>query len=126
MEDKEYIQRAKTLLDTYTVRNLPLHHNEYFILHRYYEEIEKDATKLVSILALAFARNMTAISNHSDYFALLELMNLSKAMVDVGHCHSAKRLYYWAREWVEEFNNSKEYANLKYSITELEKYIKEK
>lgn len=122
-EETKYTQMAELILETYTLEDLSLHNNEFFLLYRYFEEIEHDSSKVLSILSLSIIRNMTSISNYGDYFALLEMINLSKTMMDTGHRYSAKRLYTWAKEWIEEYKETKLYDDLKYSITELEKYI---
>lgn len=119
----ESVKQAEWMLDNYTLRKLPLRHKQYFMLHRYFDEIEKDYGKLMAVLALSLVRNMTSFSNHGDYFALLELLNLTKAMADAGHSHSAKRLYGWAKDWTEEYKDASVYENLAFAVKEMERYL---
>ena len=119
----EDVKKAQWILENYTLRNLPLSHNQYYLLHRYFDEVEKNNAKLMTVLALSFVRNMTSIFSYGDYFALLDLFNLAKTMTDAGRLHSAKRLYQWAKDWAEEYKETEFYQNLDFAVKEMEQYI---
>lgn len=123
--EKAYLEMGELLSNTYGVDDLPLHQNEYFILANYYRNKGNDNAEL-AMTGAAFVNNLSSFSEHGEYFAVLDLINICVILLDNRHIHSAKMILKVIENWTEEeFTDSKHYEILKLSINELRRILNE-